>query len=139
MTKDDGRTVVRDKNFDQTFTIVASASIMPRVELLMPAFLLSEVDFLKMNKPSGMLFGIGSGIFSYSVSYALPKVIEAYQKNPGKPVSLPSADNLIISATFIIGVILLFASRHFSSDKQKINKKIKEYYKNNPPTQVLRK
>jgi amino acid permease len=137
MTKDDGKTVVRDKTFNQTFTVVNSVSTTPSVGLFQPCFPLSEADFIKMSKTSNTLTALGGGIFSYSVSYALPKVIDAYKNNLAKSVDLATTDIYIISVTLVIGVALFIASYYFSSDKRNVIKKIKNHFIENPGKQVI--
>lgn len=137
MTTDDGKTVVRDETFTKTFTLVNSVSTTPSVGLYQPCFPLSEADFMKMSKTSNTLSALGGAFFSYSVSYALPKVIDAYKSNADKLTVIATTDIYIISITFVVGVALFIARDYCSSDKRKVVSKIKNHFIENPGKQVI--
>jgi hypothetical protein len=107
----------------------AAAMAAPVLGIFQPSFPLTHMDFVTIQRPSLFWTGLGSVLCTFSVAYALPKVIGRIQSATYK---IEASDWWIIGGTFGLGVVCFGVSRIFSSDRRAVLKRIKQFFKNNP-------
>jgi hypothetical protein len=110
----------------------------PSHGLFQPYYPLSEADYLRL-KGTGILYGLGGGVFGFGLTYLLPIVIPyflALIRHQGYKLSpLDLSVGLGIS---VVGLIMIGMGKVMSGDKRKVLKSIDEHFSDNPARPEIR-
>jgi hypothetical protein len=102
--------------------------------IFQPSFPLTNAEFVTIQSPSRFWTGLGRVLLTFSVVYALPKVIGLIRSG----TKIDAADWWIIGVIFALGLVCFGVSWIFSSERRAVLNSIKQFFKDNPGQPVHR-
>jgi hypothetical protein len=112
----------------------AAAEVPPIPGIFQPSYQLTQVEFMAIQSPSGLLNGLGSVFATFAIGYALPKLVDLIDKG-GRFVL---HDFRVAGAILTVGLACFGGSWVFSGDRRAVLKRIKQHFKENPAQPEIR-
>ena|SRR5687767_11420473 len=112
---------------------VEPRAAVPSVGLFQPFFALSEADYLRLKSPDTLLYGIGTGVTTFGLSYALPTLVPLvlnFLRPTNTNVSFP--DLFVGLGVMVLGLICGLIAHLRSGERRRVFKRIEQHFRENP-------
>lgn len=105
--------------------------VTPSLGLYQATFPLSEADFMRLQKSSPAMSAVGGAVLAFGISYALPVVVRLLKLDSSQRDW--SQDDLWIGGVIAtVGLIFLAMGLLYSRDRNRLMKRIREHFAQNP-------